>query len=360
LDNLVSVAGWVAAGTLALMLGLLYRENGIGPHGPLVEFYETRDELSRRRPLKETLKLAREVWALWIAGTVGWANDVYDTRTIRRLLLPNPYSPGFVLLARAVKRSPEDVANSVRGVTREAQKAGVEVRWFSTLPVSTVMIGDPEDESGWVQVEALFHSTGASERFSLRFTRKTHPRAFRHIKQSFEAVWIEAVTPDKAEEIEAFRRSMEAGREQNSGLERIAESFSSGSVGTLSLESASKTAAKRLAELSGHAVDHLMNRTVSSDAEQDDLEEDRHRWIAEIVAVAEQGRADISDVARLKHIGTYSPKGLGHLVMPSATELVPSGIGPLSELIARNVKHRNEVAERNERLVQVIKKLEKR
>jgi hypothetical protein len=226
-NPVVAVAGWVAAASFGIVYWRTTFDRRNSPPTDVVEFYETREELSRHRPLMATLRSSQEVWALWIAGTVGWANDVCDSRTIKRLLLPNPHSPAFVLLASAVKRSPDDIANSIRGVTREAQKAGVEVRWFPTLPVSTVMIGEPEGESGWVQVEALFHATGAGERFCVRFARKTHPKAFRHVKQSFEAVWTAAEAPDKAEEREAFIRTVDASREQKSGLQRIAESAAS-------------------------------------------------------------------------------------------------------------------------------------
>jgi hypothetical protein len=358
--------GLLAVATVAFQFGLLrtLRRGGTSLVATIdkssVEFFETRDALSRRRPLNESLESAPEVWALWNAGTEGWAKDAHRNRRLTRLLLPNPYAFGFDLLANAVKRSGEDVANDIRGFTKDAARAGVEVRWFSTLPGNTLTIGDPEGEPGWVQVEAVFHGTSAQERFSVRFDRRTYPKAFRHLKQSFEAVWSDAMMPEKAGELETFRRSVEASEENKTGLQRIAQSLAQPPAAGTATESASRAAARRLGELSGYAVEHLLNRTVTTESEQDTLDDDRHAWMADIVAAAQAGGADPSDIARLKHIGTYTAKGLGHLVEPSAKVIVPGGIGPLPDLIARNIKHRNEVAERNERLIRVIEKLEKR
>jgi len=339
----------------ALILRLKPAKTGVTVNYTTVEFFETRDELSRRRPLTETLESAREVWAQWNAGTQVWSHDAHRTRRVTRLLLPNPYTVGFDLLANAVKRSADDVANDVRGFTKEATKAGVEVRWFSTLPGNTLTMGDPEADSGWAHVEAVFHDTSTLERFSVRLDKKTYPRAFRHLKQSFEATWSTAMMPEKAEELERFRRSVEATQEKKTGLQRIGESL----LG-VATEPPSRNAARRLATLHGYAVNQLLNRNVASDADQSVLDRDSHKWMAEIITIAEEGGADISDIARLRHLGAYKPKALGHLVEPSHQSLVPGGIGPTQELIARNLKHRNEVAERIDRLLAVIERLEKR
>lgn len=117
-----------------------------------------------------------------------------------------------------------------------------------------------------------------------------------------------------------------------------------------------RAAAKRLAELREYAIDVLQNKTVASAREQDDLDKERHAWVNEVVEIMQRGECDPSDVSSFRRLGTYRPRGLPPLVDASSVDH-PS---EAKALRVRNAKHREEMAERLDRLLDAIKRLEQR
>lgn len=109
-------------------------------------------------------------------------------------------------------------------------------------------------------------------------------------------------------------------------------------------------AATKLADLRNHAINSLQNRAVGSRDDQDVLDSDRKKWMGEIVNIAMEGGASPSNLTRLQTIGTYTSKNLPPLVAPPA-------VGDV-KLAVQNANHRNEVAERVDRLEHVIRELE--
>ena len=109
--------------------------------------------------------------------------------------------------------------------------------------------------------------------------------------------------------------------------------------------------AKRLAERREYAIDHLLNRRVDSAQDQDALDIERQQWNGQVVAMLQEVEADASDISRVRRLGTYTPRNLQSLV---------KGEAPDKELLKRNLKHRNEMAERLDRLLEAIKNLERR
>ena len=164
---------------------------------PGFEFYPSRQVLSVHRPLKEHIKSADSVWALWNVGTTAWAQDVAKVGRITRLLLPNPRSAAVLVLAASIHRHAKDeLAPDIKGLTKQAMAAGVEVRWHNHMAADTLTIGNPESRSaGWVLCESVIPLSGATERPSYRITQDAYPDLFAELLRVYEALWAEATVP---------------------------------------------------------------------------------------------------------------------------------------------------------------------
>lgn len=114
----------------------------------------------------------------------------------------------------------------------------------------------------------------------------------------------------------------------------------------------SLAALRRLVTLRDNAIDNLLNRTITSAREQDQLDNDRNTWKQQIVALMETAGSLPSEVSRVQRLGTFIQTSLPPLVL---------GVAAGDQLIiARNLKHRREMAERLDRLLDAIQKLEHR
>jgi hypothetical protein len=114
----------------------------------------------------------------------------------------------------------------------------------------------------------------------------------------------------------------------------------------------SLAAARRLVTLRDSAIDNLLNRTITSAREQDELDSDRCTWKQQVAALMETAGSLPSEVSRVQRLGTFIPTNLPPLVL---------GVAAGDQLIiARNLKHRREMAERLDRLLDAIQKLEQR
>ncbi len=110
---------------------------------------------------------------------------------------------------------------------------------------------------------------------------------------------------------------------------------------------------RRLAELREHGTDQLLNRAVGSRAEHDMLDIERHQWLEEVTNVMKKAGCALSEITDVRRPQAYTPKGLPALVTRESLRDADR-----STLVARNVTHRNEMAERLDRLARILKKFD--
>ena len=97
-----------------------------------------------------------------------------------------------------------------------------------------------------------------------------------------------------------------------------------------------------------------MNRSVSSSRDQDALDDERHKWLEDVVGLLERSGCNPSDLARVSRLHTYTPKGLSGLIHGQEILFAPDRY----VVVGRNAKHRNEMSERLDRILEVMKKIE--
>lgn len=180
------------------------------------QFYPNREHLQAQRPLLATLQSTDDVWVWCGVGTSLRISDDVQRGRISRLMLayPDAESVALRLLARAVNRSAANLANDIRLLTREAQQAGVVVRWYVGATGDALVIGNPQSQDGWAQIESFVPGVVQRERASFRVERREQPRLFDSLTAAYTRAWgNESREPDDADgsRLEAIRRVLREG-----------------------------------------------------------------------------------------------------------------------------------------------------
>jgi hypothetical protein len=157
----------------------------------MFSFFPNRERLQAERPLLATLQSADELWIWCGVGTSLRISDDVQRARVTRLLLatPDAESVALQLLASAVNRTAANLANDIQLLTREAQQAGVTVRWYAGATGDALIIGDPRTENGWVQVESFVPGVVQRERASFSIERREQPRLFDALVAAFDRAW---------------------------------------------------------------------------------------------------------------------------------------------------------------------------
>ncbi|MEQ1760455.1 MAG: hypothetical protein ABL986_19250 [Vicinamibacterales bacterium] len=113
---------------------------------------------------------------------------------------------------------------------------------------------------------------------------------------------------------------------------------------------------QRLSACHAAGVDNVLNRYVNTSADQDALDADRQQWKAGALQAMRDAGCTASDIARVDKLGTYQGQHLRPLFGPGA--LILSASEQL-HLAARNKKHRDNMAERLNRLMTALQNLER-
>jgi len=151
-----------------------------------------------------------EAWMFCHTGAHIRVNyDFHKNGKIRRLLLIDPklnYKPPFLAQCRVVNRTPEDVEQDVRRLSKEAhiakaesgQPLGIAVKWLDK-PLQNIdfyLIANPNTESSWIRAEMFMANRRAREWPSYRIEKKKHELLYQVLLERYEQLWGLAKEPD--------------------------------------------------------------------------------------------------------------------------------------------------------------------
>jgi hypothetical protein len=180
---------------------------------PGVEFFDGRPglagtehmierELEPLSPLRSLAAGGDEMWAAWYAGTHVSANKLLKRGSpLRRLILANPNDARFLaVLADTFGRSALHLTEDIRDLTRQAQDAGIDVRWHSGVYVGMVIkVTSPHatgalaaTAGGKVRLEIPLGSSG--RRPSIVLHRDQNPQVVQACIDVFNAMWDSPMT----------------------------------------------------------------------------------------------------------------------------------------------------------------------
>jgi hypothetical protein len=108
-------------------------------HANLVEMFNTKGVSS--------------VYAIWVVGSK-FLDDGEKLDVLKELLLPNPSGRAIQYLAVTVNR--EQMINLIKDTTKKAIDAGVDVRWYDHFIFHSIILADPDKQTGWMHIESVF------------------------------------------------------------------------------------------------------------------------------------------------------------------------------------------------------------
>lgn len=134
-----------------------------------------------------------EAWAAWESGNYFTYELPEDLRPkVSRLLLLHPHGEFLDIFLWAHDRDDKlKFRNAIYGATTLA--SGV-VRW-SRSPIVNIVIGDPNDESGWAIIQQQVPHKAASEWPCVFLRRRDDPKQFDHWRRVFLGHWEQGYEP---------------------------------------------------------------------------------------------------------------------------------------------------------------------
>lgn len=160
-----------------------------------LEWYESREVLSKLRTVQDQLQSAHVVWALWNTGTRAYVEDATRTGTLKKLLLPDPEDPSLPAFADSDGTSIAGIKTNIYDLTRDAKARGIEVRWLSGPPGNTMMIGDPDAAESWIHLECFQAGVPSIRRPSFRIRRRQFQRLYDALLEGYRNLWTRSQEP---------------------------------------------------------------------------------------------------------------------------------------------------------------------
>lgn len=157
-----------------------------------IEFYNDRSAMIHARGgLENELRTVEIAWAAWYTGTYASAHEVFSaTRRIQRLILLDPEGAYVREFSSLFQRTPDELRSDIQTATRQALKAGVQVRWFDG-PITNMLLGDPDSPKGWARVEVLVSLTANRPGFVVNASGGRQA-LFLKLKTAYQAMWEKA------------------------------------------------------------------------------------------------------------------------------------------------------------------------
>lgn len=130
---------------------------------------------------------ATEVWAFWHSGASAKNNGLFRTGRIKKLLLAFPNGEGIQSLADVTHIEAAVLRQDIFEAAKEAQKWGVEVKWWQGHIVPPFTIGDPtKSGTTWVITEQLVPYLDADQRPGNYITE---PQVCDKYREAFMEMW---------------------------------------------------------------------------------------------------------------------------------------------------------------------------
>lgn len=158
-----------------------------------IQLFSDRGELNQARSLSEQLAKASHVYAFWTTGAKAF-DEGKELHRIKRLILPNP-DGNYLERYRTSYQSATDLGKSIREVTKEATNRGIPVRWYDDFIGYSLMIGDPDMNHGWAQIEMAFPCMPKGDHPSITIEKAAYPKIIANLALMLDRVWDSSKPP---------------------------------------------------------------------------------------------------------------------------------------------------------------------
>jgi len=114
-----------------------------------------------------------------------------------RLILTNPNSNAMDFIEKVdPEHSKETMKHSINDLTRAAQSSGIEVKWFDGIIFSSTIIGNPNSENCWAQVEFFVPYESADKRAAVIVSKEKGEDFLHTILDAYKKIWDKSEEPE--------------------------------------------------------------------------------------------------------------------------------------------------------------------
>lgn len=157
---------------------------------PIHSFYEKREGW---QDIIDRVTNSKEVWCAWHTGRVASTqiSSFFSLKIKYRLLLMDPQCQALIELTKVL--TTDTVVNMKADINTLTQAIGennsIQWKYFDGPIMNSIIIGNPNDEDGWANVEPHIPLQDVGLRPSFIIEKKTSPTLFKTLVNSHEAMW---------------------------------------------------------------------------------------------------------------------------------------------------------------------------
>jgi len=146
--------------------------------------------------LEDEINDSKEVWFSWHTGSVKLAQgSLFENNHKYRFILTRPDSSAIAEIGKVANIGAEELRSDIQKFTTIIKAKNHPVKWFDGFLGSSIVIADPEENTGWMRIESFLPLIGAEFRPSVKIYKKNDEKTFLRIKKLYESLWLQAQEP---------------------------------------------------------------------------------------------------------------------------------------------------------------------
>ena len=163
---------------------------------PSLKFYPDRDTLNRIGNYGKFLGSAQQIYAIYVTGRKLRQHEIENVSHIREVILPNPQSESFCTFAESLGELLDQQRQVCLTTKYLKNKGGINVLWYTEMIYASIIIGDPEKPTGWVQVEHVLPYSAANKRPSFTIYKAKYSDVVNHYWSVYKDIRANSAEPD--------------------------------------------------------------------------------------------------------------------------------------------------------------------
>jgi len=189
----IVVVGWYLGRRMQTRSQLIKENKVTG-----IESYPNRKALGAGIDVE--LENTDRAYVLWYTGYGARGHNIHRKGIIEKMILIDPrccFEEPFSSHIRNIsKRTPEEVAQNIKVLTKESHEAEIEVRWLMSKPQDLIVISNPKTVNAWIRVEPFDLAKNAKDWRSYRVYKDKLPDLFNTLSDKYMLLWLESKEPD--------------------------------------------------------------------------------------------------------------------------------------------------------------------
>jgi hypothetical protein len=150
-------------------------------------------------PFSEIFKQGNDICAYFLSGQGVFSTDLRRFNQVRRLILPSPDGQYLAQLQTHSINEYLYAPDQIRITTKLGKERGIDIKWFDDFIGMSLLFCNPEETTGWVQIELSVPFTEREYKQSIKVDKSSHPEVFKVFYKAFQKMWDESRVPNPEE-----------------------------------------------------------------------------------------------------------------------------------------------------------------